>query len=152
MLFLKNRKPKPAAKIATMNAAIMRHAESLGQCKRELDECDKIFDEMVCKWNIDPDQIRSGKPENMSLEFGKVTDIGEREKLIKTALAYFSALDKVTQLETAVKLIGEKATVMANESRARVIAKYGPGAEAIVRDVARKQAYDEIMMAIHTER
>lgn len=149
MLFFKKRKSNP---VATMNAAIMRHAESVGQCKRELDKCDKIFVEMACKWNIDPDQIRSGKPENMAREFDKVTDIGERKRLIKTALAYFSTLDKVNQLETAVKLIGEKATVMADESRARVIAKYGPGTEAIVRDVARKQAYDEIMMAIHTER
>lgn len=149
MLFSKNQTPNLAD---TMNAAIIRHAESLGQCKREIAECDKIFAEMACKWNIDPDQIRSCKQENMAREFGKVTDIDECERLIRTALAYFRAFDKVNQLEAAVKLIGEKATVMADESRARVIAKYGPGTEAIVSKIAHEQAHDEIMMAIYTER
>lgn len=149
MLFSKKHKPNSTA---IMNAAIMRHAESLGQCKRELDECNKIFAEMACKWNIDPDQIRSGKPENLKREFEKVTDIGECEKLIKTALVYFRAIDKLNNLEAAVKLIGEKASAMADESRARVIAKYGPGTEAMVRKVAHETACDEIMMAIYTER
>lgn len=131
-MFGRSRKERAENMHETMN----RHLYELGSLKKQLETHQAVIEGLAKKYGLNLDDLNSWNAAKMTAEWDRVPDLEDRAALVRATRDSIIVYQKLDELKKAVLSMLPAIHAASEESRRRVVAKYGEGAAAIVEAVA----------------